>query len=154
MSDLTPRGLQPRIGTTRVERTAARERDHQERARRNFEHHLMAGGREEEDALAAMMRGEPLFYWSPVIEQLKRAGRLNEALELAIECADCAERTLGYGPMWGWVKRVAIIARKMRRHDFEVEILERFLATVWDPERQDEARTRLGKARALEVSRA
>jgi hypothetical protein len=96
-----------------------------------------------------VVRGEWIFYWLPVIEQMKREGRLNEALELALECSDCAARTLGYGPMWGWVQKVAVIARKMRRYDFEVEVLETFLATAWHPHAEDSARRRLAKARAL-----
>lgn len=153
MSDTSPPALSanPRliIGTTRAERTAARETAHQEQAQRSFERHLLAGGREAEEAEASLLRGQPVFYWSPVIDQFKREGRLNEALELAIECADHAGRALGYGPVWGWVKKVAIIARKMRRYDFEVEVLERFLATTWHPEYQDEARARVAKAQDL-----
>jgi hypothetical protein len=118
-------------------------------ARETFSNHLAYGGETAARARNQVVRGEWLFYWSPVIDQMKRQGRLTEALELAIECADCAERTLDSGPVWGWVRKVAIIARKMRRYDFEVDVLQDFLARAWHPERQDDARHRLAKACAL-----
>jgi hypothetical protein len=139
----------PRLGTTRAERTAARETFAQEQARASFISIMENSPWRSDELKGQVVRGEWIFYWPPVIEQMKREGRLSEALELALECSDCAARTLGHGPMWGWTEKVAIIARKMRRYDFEVEVIEGFLATAWHPDAEDGARRRLAKARAL-----
>jgi hypothetical protein len=123
--------VKPIIGSTRAERTAAREDQMQQQVDDLREKRLDTGGREAAEEVARTVRGESVFHWIPVIEQLKRQGRLGEALELAWECMEVAETALLFGgavPPPGWVTKVAVIARKLDRADLEVEVLERWFA--------------------------
>lgn len=106
-------------------------------------------------ALSAMVRGEPIFYWLPVMDQLKRSGDLEGAFQLAWECMEVAERTLRFDgtPAVGWTRRLAVICRKMRRFDTEVQVIERWFAQS-DPSRWregvfDDMRHRLVVAKEL-----
>lgn len=115
------------------------------------------GGQRARDAQAQVLRGEWIFYWSPVIDQLKREGRLQEAYDLALECVELAETALAHDgvPPHGWTEKLAIVARKMGRVDLEVQALERWVS-VCDANRSQSVSTplhaRLEKARALLAS--
>ncbi|QDZ15762.1 hypothetical protein [Humibacter ginsenosidimutans] len=145
-----------RVGTTRAERTAAREDAHQAQVRESFASITQNSPWRAEELEQQLVRGEWIFYWSPVIDQMKREGRLVEALELALECVDCAERSLRIGPNGdpprGWTEKAAVIARKLKRYDFEVEIIERYFAIVADPSAYEGLTHRLGVARRLAAS--
>lgn len=97
------------------------------------------------------VRGRMLFWWTPEIEQLVRDHRLGEALELAWECMEAAERMTP--PPYGWANRAAIIARKAGRNDLEVEILRRFLSVSGDVSETHPIAVRLPKAEALAAKR-
>lgn len=140
------------IGSTRAERTREREEQHMLQARVIWERNLNAYSEDvREGARAAVVRGEPISYWSPVIDRLKRDNRLGEALELAWECMEVAEVTLYFphGVAWGWARNVAVIARKMHRYDLEIEVIERFMALVAPDTNYPQLRDRLPAARKL-----
>lgn len=135
-----------RLGSTRQERTAWRDQEHRDRVRAL---QLRADDGEVGPASLPRVRGELIFWWGPEIDGLKRQGQLGEALELAWECMEAveAQRPLPYG--WAW--HVAVIARKMKRFDLEVEVIERTMALDAFPTElaRDEWQRRLRKARAL-----
>jgi len=134
-----------RIGTTQAERIAARAevlRDGVE----YMELRALDGDPTFDDAV--WVRGHLVYWWRPEIDRLKRESRLGEALELAWECMEAVEHQRPLPPAWAW--DVAVIARKMRRYNLEVEVLERVLALAAagaTPPEQWEAR--LVKARQL-----
>jgi len=65
----------PVIGTSREERIKARADLHQQTV---LEAHEQNKIRDPEFATRIEVRGQPAFYWSPVIDQMKRDGRLGE----------------------------------------------------------------------------
>lgn len=82
------------------------------------------------DASAAVVRGKWIFYWPPVLRQLGRAGRFEDAYELAMECVVVAERALrrdGHPPPPAWTRFAAVYARKLGRLDLEMEVLAHYL---------------------------
>lgn len=88
-----------------------------------------------DEVSAAVVRGRWIFYWPPVLRQLARAGRVQEAYELAMECVIVAERTLRWGgnpPPPGWTRFAAVYARKLGRLDLEINVLERYIEIAGD----------------------
>lgn len=64
---------------------------------------------------------------SQTVDQLKREGRLEEALELAYECSDALERAnavIGVTGAGSWYERQAIILRKLGDLEAEVRLIE------------------------------
>jgi hypothetical protein len=98
------------------------------------------------------VRGRSYLDWSSTIDQLKRDGKLEDAVELAYECMDAAERAnaaQGYEfGAAGWYKIVAVILRKMKDYETEVRVLER--GTPFWPSLEP----RLKKARELAAKAA
>jgi hypothetical protein len=83
-----------------------------------------------EEASAAVVRGKWIFYWPPVLLQLGRAGRFQDAYDLAMECIAIAEQVLRWGgnpPPPAWTRFAAVYARKLDRLDLEIEILDHYL---------------------------
>ncbi len=122
--------------TTTSGRQKARADEHHERVRDTARSHRLWGGERRRMVERTMVRGEWIFYWRPDIDQLKREGRLGEALDLAWECMEAAERLDpdDYPPP-GWYQIVAIICRKMGLYEREVVVLERALTKAdpkWD----------------------
>lgn len=113
--------------STREERQRARLEDHHSRSDATSAAKIRFGGQQRDEVLSALVRGKPFTYWSPDIDQLKREGRLLEALELAWECMEAAERwTLNSPfPPPGWYPRVAVICRKLRFYEREAAVLQR-----------------------------
>src|SRR4051812_48355164 len=89
-----------------------------------------------------------VFWWSPQIEDLRREGRLAEALLLCWAAMEAVQemRPLPYGWAWG----VAEIARQMRWYDLEVDVIERVLTVAAQGGTAAERwESRLSTARAL-----
>ncbi|MBH5144310.1 exonuclease domain-containing protein [Rhodococcus erythropolis] len=79
---------------------------------------------------AEHVRGKNFTVWVEPIKQLKRDDRLDEALELLLECVDVAERpgTLGGGMPAPWyTEQAAIVYRKQKNFVAEVDILRRWI---------------------------
>ena len=141
----------------RAERREARNQQHQERVRRLRESRLSGAQSGREYEFATTVRGESIFHWMPVIDDLKREGDYFEALDLAWECMEVAETALTYDygiPARGWTERVALICRKLGMYDLEIEVVERWLSFLQgedatDPERYAEMKKRLPAAQRL-----
>ncbi|WP_158506307.1 exonuclease domain-containing protein [Tomitella biformata] len=101
------------------------------------------------------VRGKHFLAWMPVVKQLKRDNRLDEALTLLLECIEAVEAE--YRPLeWpapGWTREAAIVYRKQKDIAGEVGILQRWVdaaqATGKPPSPTHSIIQRLAKARAL-----
>lgn len=100
-------------------------------------------------AKRALVRGKNYIYWVPKIEQLKRDGRLEEALDLTLECCRAAEHDRsGREPAPAYTRHAAIICRKLGYLTNEKSELERWLSFGFESKgRQFE--DRLAKVDAL-----
>lgn len=73
------------------------------------------------------VRGMSFEEASKAVDQLKREGRLEEALDLAYACSDAMERAnavIGITGAGSWYERQAIILRKMGDYEAEVRLIE------------------------------
>lgn len=99
------------------------------------------------------LHGQRVFYWIFVINTLKREGRYQEALDLALECVEVADRTLHTAdgrPLLWWHIQVVKIAMKMTQYDIAIEALESWLNWPGEKapaEEEGEATKRLETAR-------
>jgi tetratricopeptide (TPR) repeat protein len=74
------------------------------------------------------VRGREFPGWVEPIEELKRQERHSEALELLMECIEAAEmdeQRIFPAPWYSW--QAAVIFRKQREYQKEVEVLERWV---------------------------
>ena len=97
---------------------------------------------------AERLSDELVFWWSSRIEDLRREGRMAEALLLAWAAMEAVQemRPLPYGWAWG----VAVIARQMRWYDLEMHVIERVLTVAAQGgTAADRWESRLSTARAL-----
>ncbi len=118
---------------TSVERRRASERARQERQR---EQRLIEGGVVAESERRGLVRGRHYTEWPDVVRELKQDGRLDEALDLLMECVGAAERDAGSREPAPWyTEQAAIVLRKLGRRDDEVAVLERWVAAAGDPGR-------------------
>ncbi|MGP9528186.1 hypothetical protein [Glutamicibacter sp. AOP5-A2-18] len=80
-------------------------------------------------AKRAIVRGKNYIYWVPEIEQLKRDGHLEDALDLVLECCRAAERDRqGREPAPAYTRHAAIICRKLGYLVDERRELERWIS--------------------------
>jgi hypothetical protein len=83
------------------------------------------------EAEAAQVRGKHFSEWTGEIAQLKRDGRLAEALVLIYECIDATERAdkvTGNGcPAPAYYEKAAVIHRQQKDFDAEIQVLDRYL---------------------------
>lgn len=99
--------------------------------------------------------GRDICDWSDVIAQLKREGRLEEALSLATGCLDAMVETARRNPanaMEHYVLQVAVLQRKLKRHQDEITTISGWLDLGIAAPREDhrlELRKRLAKANEL-----
>jgi hypothetical protein len=106
---------------------------------------------------AEFVRGRHFLDWGVELRQLKREGRLDEALALAMEIIEATERGQAveernapkraayfggkpgdYLPREtppGWTEHAAIILRKLARFDEEVAVIDRWIAHAGPPDR-------------------
>lgn len=100
----------------------------------------------------ASVRGRHYTEWAPVIKVLKRQGRLDEALDLSMECMAATlleARVKHWTPAPAYTRHAAIILRKLKRYDEEVAVLERYIQACPGLPPDEEFRVRLAKARTL-----
>ena len=97
---------------------------------------LAEGGARGASSAAGMVNGVHYLQLVEPIKQLKREGRLEDALELctaAIQGAEAARE--GREPAPWYTEQAAIIYRKLGRRDDEIAVLQRWL-TMCPPERR------------------
>ena len=99
-------------------------------------------------------QGRDLYEWVEQIADLKRAGQLDQAEQLARGCMDAmtAHALKGNPAMEHYVIELAIIQRKRRDYRAEVDTISRWLALELPAERDDHRlnlRKRLAKAQEL-----
>ena len=100
-------------------------------------------------AQRATVRGKHYIWWVKTIEQLKRDGELQEALDLLMECIQAAERDRGNRAPAPWYStQGAIVARKLGYISDEVAIIRRYLG-FRNPHKREAFEQRLAKAEAL-----
>lgn len=112
--------------STREERRAERIAERQAVAEESFSHSAVESPTQ---AMRATVRGKSYVYWVPRIEELKRSGRLEEALDLTLECCRAAERDRGgREPAPAYTRHAAIICRKLGYLVDEKRELDRWLS--------------------------
>ena len=84
------------------------------------------------DSLTSEKGLEAMFHWEikDKVESLKREGKYDEAIKLLADCIDFTEqRAYSDGrTLYAWpYEQTAILFRKLKRHDDEVDVLERFI---------------------------
>lgn len=92
---------------------------------------VAGGGERAEEFKAGIVGGIHYLQTVEPIKQLKRDGRLEDALDLcyvAIEGAECAKG--GREPAPWYTEQAAIILRKLGRREEEIAVLERWLAAT------------------------
>lgn len=93
--------------------------------------HTISPGNSLAEESAALVRGRHYTTWVETIRQLKRDGRVEDALTLALECVDATEREArvsGMSPAPAYTEMAAVIYRQRRDYAAEVAIIERFVA--------------------------
>jgi hypothetical protein len=104
---------------------------------------------------AGRVNGKHYTEWPDEIRQMKRDGRVAEALELLLGCIVAAERSRdGREPAPWYTEQAAIIYRQQKEYLAEIAIIERWQAACPSDRRgpgktQDKLASRLVKARAL-----
>lgn len=140
--------------TSQEERRAARQAAAAAFAKDTQERHdagLVGRGDPHGDAHLRDVRGRPYHLWPDTVRQLKREQRLDEALELLLECIAAAERDRELGAPAPWyTEHAAIIYRQRKDYDAEVAVLERWMRVTPFPLQAGKIVERLEKARALQ----
>lgn len=73
-----------------------------------------------------LVRGKDYTEWPATIEQLKREGKLSQALDLLYECIEATERADPASlPPW-FTTHAAIVHRKLGQLDEEIAVLQRY----------------------------
>lgn len=134
--------------------TADRAAENQAVVRQMVSEALLEGEDRAEEFWAGMVDGQHFLELVEPINQLKRENRLEEALALAYQAIEGAERSAkmrqedgvtAEPPSW-YTIQAAIICRKLKRNDQEVEVLERWLRSASKSRREGgEVAERLAK---------
>lgn len=149
---MTPMGFLQRLFTQREERVPSRlattppvslegeaQARHAER-REMVREALAGGGARAADFKLGMVNGVHYLELVEPIKQLKREGRLSEALELCYVAIEGAEGdSAGHEPAPAYTEHAAIIHRKLGQRDEEIAVLERWLNNC-PPERREGSR--------------
>lgn len=109
---------------------------------------LAGGGERAESFKAGSVDGVHYLQTVEPIKQLKREGRLEEALVLcykAIEGAESAARREGMSPAPFYTEQAAIVHRKLGQRDEEIAVLRRYIAACPPDRRMGSLATRLDK---------
>lgn len=89
---------------------------------------LAEGGFRAEEFRRGMVNGVHYLELVEPIKQLKREGRLEEALELCYRAIEGAEKTRGIREPAPWYTlQAAIVHRKLRQKDAEIAVLQRWM---------------------------
>ena len=121
---------------TSEEKRATRHHESQEMVREA----LAQGGRRAQEFRNGMVNGVHYLETVEPIKQLKREGRLREALDLcylAIAAAENEARAERQTPAPWYTQQAAIIHRKLGEREAEVAVLERWLSHVPAKQRED-----------------
>ncbi|MFJ1510916.1 hypothetical protein [Cellulosimicrobium funkei] len=100
------------------------------------------------------VRGRHFTEWPDTIRQLKREGRVDDALELALECIEATERDAradGLEPAPAYTTMAAIIYRQRKDYAAEIAILERYRRACPPGRGSYKIDDRLAKARELKA---
>jgi len=127
---------------TREEKIAA---DQKELARDRSRRLLSEDPREVADQRKRLVRGKDYLEWVTPVEQLKREGKLTEALGILYECIEAAERADPTSPPPWYTAQAAIVHRKLGQFDAEIDVLQRYNAAT----KSDAFAERIAKAAAL-----
>lgn len=103
---------------------------------------LAGGGQRAEEFRAGMIDGVHYLQMAEPIRELKREGRLEEALALAYKAIEAAEgeaRFTKRTPAPAYTNEAAIILRKLGRTDEEVAVLKRYIAMLPPKQRENSA---------------
>jgi len=101
---------------------------------------LAGGGDRAADFKRGMVNGVHYIELAEPIKELKREGRLEEALELCYAAIKGAEGDRqGRAPAPGYTEQAAIVLRKLGRRDEEIAVLQRWLK-LCPPEHRDGSR--------------
>lgn len=109
---------------------------------------IEGGGERAEQFKAGTVNGIHYLQTVEPIKQLKRDGRLEEALELcytAIEGAEYSARWEGLAPAPFYTEQAAIVLRKLGRRDEEIPVLRRYVEACPPRYSQSPLRDRLDK---------
>lgn len=115
---------------------------------------LAGGGERAEQFRAGTVNGIHYLQTIEPIKQLKREGRLEEALTLcltAIEGAENAARRDKTSPPPFYTEQAAIVLRKLGRRDEEIEVLRRYVSACPPKYRDNSLKARLDKLVASRV---
>lgn len=111
--------------------------DHQ-RTTKMVDDALAGGGERAKQFQAGMVNGIHYLQTVEPIKQLKRDGRLQDALELCHLAITAAEGDLlGGVPAPWYTEQAAIIHRKLGQHEQEIAVLQRWLAYLPEQQRAD-----------------
>ncbi len=105
----------------------------------------------------SLVRGRHFTEWAEPIRELKREGRVDEALKLALECVDATERASrsdGLAPAPAYTTMAAIIYRQRKDYAAEIAVLERYQRACPPRRKSSKIADRLAKARELKVKAA
>lgn len=112
---------------------------------------LREGGTEARSERAGQVRGFNYTFWPDTIRALKRDHRVDEALDLLLECVAAAERdgTFWQGQIAPWyTEAAAIIYRRRKDYSAELAVLRRYENAVTGKCRRTFT-ARIAKAQAL-----
>ncbi|MHA7617472.1 tetratricopeptide repeat protein [Cellulosimicrobium cellulans] len=102
----------------------------------------------------SLVRGRHFTEWAEPIRELKREGRVDEALKLALECVDATERASrsdGLAPAPAYTTMAAIIYRQRKDYAAEIAILERYQRACPPGRKSSKITDRLAKTRELKA---
>lgn len=122
--------------------------------------HVSPGDEEDCDESAAAQEDEISFYrgrhyaeYVDEVKELKRGGRLEEAAELLLDLIEVVEReaeVMKWGVAPWYYEQAAIVFRKLKAPEREVQVLERYADRKRAPGRKsDELLSRLCRLRSI-----
>ncbi|SIS00110.1 HIRAN domain-containing protein [Microbacterium sp. RURRCA19A] len=126
----------------------AKRRDEHRQRDRLIREALARGGERAADFTAGTVDGLHYLQTVEPIKQLKREGRLDEALALcytAIEGAERAARREGTSPAPFYTEQAAIVHRKLGQRDEEIAVLRRYVDACPPRYRESSLKARLDK---------
>lgn len=83
-----------------------------------------------------LVRGRHYTEWVSTVADLKREGRYEEALQLLSECQQATTREDPGRPAPHYFEHAAIIYRKLKNREAEVEVLERYIELSREPSKR------------------
>lgn len=113
-----------------LDRIFGRARNYENEAREEYSSpNLDTDRRRAQDA--GSFQGKHFTEWAAEVDRLRVEGKLDESLSLALRCIEATERQDaidGNGAAPGYYHDAALVFRKQKRYEEEVQVLERYLA--------------------------